>query len=357
MEERKIDNLNVTVIIPSLNPDEKLASVVRSLHENGFSNIVLINDGSKEECVKFFPKYNEDGSENCILTHEINQGKGRALKTAFAYVLENYPETKGVVTVDGDDQHRAEDVVNCVREMLKSDEVILGVRDFNEDDVPWRSRVGNKITSSAFRMFYGLRISDTQTGLRAFPLKFLPSLLDVSGERYEYETNMLIDSKKLNIPLREVKIRTVYIENNQTSHFHPILDSLRIYKTILKFSISSGVAAIIDTIAFFIFSLALGQYSHSITISLILARIISSICNFILNKKLVFKEKKNASNTVLRYYILAVILMVLDVVLVNGISMLINASHAVVITLIKIVIECLLFVISFYAQRKWVFKQ
>lgn len=124
--------------------------------------------------------------------------------------------------------------------------LILGVRDFSGPEVPARSRRGNRITSFVFRAFCGIRISDTQTGLRAIPAAYLPRLVEVEGDRFEYETNMLLALKRAQIKWTEVPIRTVYIEENQTSHFRPIVDSFRIYKLILKFILSSCAGSLVD---------------------------------------------------------------------------------------------------------------
>lgn len=231
---RTPQRIPVTVVLPSLNPDEKLTAVLYELKEIGFDDIILVNDGSESSRLTYFPP---DDDECCeLLTHEVNRGKGAALKTAFACFLSSGRTSAGVVTVDGDHQHKAEDVRRCAEEMLKyPDSVILGVRDFSRHGTPLKSRAGNRLTSFVFRVFCGLRISDTQTGLRAIPRAYLSQLAAVEGERFEYETNMLLEMKRLNIPLRQVPIETVYIEGNASSHFHAVRDSFQIYRLIFRF--------------------------------------------------------------------------------------------------------------------------
>lgn len=226
--------MNAVVILPSLNPDEKMLATVEALIDKGFKDIVVVDDGSKAECKKFFEKANEH-EEVTLLTHEVNKGKGRAMKTAFAYIYENRKDISGVITVDGDGQHLPKDVAACVRRMEKiGDRVVLGVRDFSAKGVPSRSKFGNNLTKGIFRLFLGIKVSDTQTGLRAIPYKYLPIMCKIEGERYEYETNQLIMIKKEKIKMSEVVIDTVYIDENESSHFHPIKDSARIYKIIFK---------------------------------------------------------------------------------------------------------------------------
>ena len=199
----------------------------------GFRDILLINDGSKPENRHYFTDAAAAHPEITLLHHEVNRGKGAALKTAIAYYLANRPEGIGVVTVDGDGQHHKLDILACAESMADSGEVTLGVRDFDQPDVPWRSRFGNKTTCAIFKFFVGMAVSDTQTGLRAISRRDLPTMLEIQGDRFEYETNMLLTLKRKSIPFREVKIRTVYIEENKSSHFRVIRDSWKIYKLIL----------------------------------------------------------------------------------------------------------------------------
>ena len=213
------DLTKISVVLPSLDPDDKLIAVVDGLLEYGFSHIILVNDGSKQENLHYFTDLAAQHPEITLLHHEVNKGKGAALKNAFRWFLQNRPEGFGVVTVDGDNQHHPEDTKRCCEHMMKTGRPVLGCRDFNQADVPARSSFGNKTTSMIFKIFVGMTISDTQTGLRAFPRDVLEEIVDVYGDRFEYETNMLLAFKTKGIDFDEVKIRTVYIEENKSSHF------------------------------------------------------------------------------------------------------------------------------------------
>ena len=224
----------LAIVLPSLDPDQKFERVVNGLVAEGFTNIIIVDDGSDAEHQKWF----EIAAQHpvChVLHHEVNCGKGRALKTAFAYVLENQPETKGVITIDGDGQHLAEDIIACGERMLKEqDKVILGCRDFDQPGVPPRSVAGNKTTSCLFRIFYGISLSDTQTGLRAIPRACLESFGRIEGERFEYETNMLLQMKRLGVSFVEQPITTVYDPEDYSSHYNAVKDSWRIFKIMSK---------------------------------------------------------------------------------------------------------------------------
>ena len=225
------------VVLPSLDPDYKFQSVVRELVEAGFRNIVIVDDGSDEEHQKWF----EEAAQypQCtVLHHGVNKGKGRALKTAFEYVLKNLPELGGVVTIDGDGQHKTADIIACADRMLAvGEKVIIGCRDFDQPGVPPRSVAGNKTTSRMFRILFGIKLSDTQTGLRAIPISVLPEFVKMEGERFEYETNMLLQMKRKGIGFLEKSIETVYDPDDYSSHYNAVKDSWRIFKVMMKFKL------------------------------------------------------------------------------------------------------------------------
>lgn len=347
----------VTVIIPSLNPDEKLMKVVEGLENLGFDDIIIINDGSREENLCNFPDVNEHPSCT-VLIHPVNRGKGAAMKTAFDYFLKNREGREGVVAVDGDNQHQPKDVLACCEKMLETGDLVLGVRDFSLPGIPLRSRFGNKTTSLVFRLAMGIKLSDTQTGLRAFPRTILEDMLEIGGERFEYETNMLLELKERQINFVEQKIETVYIEENKTSHFRPIVDSIKIYSLILKFLLSSVIASVLDNVIFFLCHLLLGK--DMMLLCYVIARAISSITNFVMNKKTVFKNSDSIPKTLLKYYALAIPMLLISnfgvKLIVDSIGgALSGVSASALTTVIKIAVEFILFLLSFRIQREWVF--
>ena len=349
--------MSVTIIIPSLNPDEKLVQVVEGLIEKGFKDVVLVNDGSDEN--HMWPFETVDKYEQChILHHEVNKGKGRALKTAFEYCLENRKDIAGVVTVDGDNQHTPSDIYACAEKMKElKNHIVLGVRDFSGDHVPPKSKFGNNMTKFVFKTFCGLKISDTQTGLRAIPYEYLKIMTEIKGERFEYETNMLLEMKTYSIPYTEVGIETIYIEENASTHFNPIKDSIKIYGVILKFLASSVMSSVIDIVAFAILNLLCSSFEPAIQIFIATAgaRVISSIFNYTMNRKAVFKSKASVKGSLVRYYVLCVCQMLVSYGLVWAVTYLLGLGN-VLRVVAKAVIDVVLFMISFRIQRAWVFK-
>lgn len=373
MQKEVLDR--ISIIVPSLNPDEKLQKTVTSLLDVGFTDIICVNDGSSEDNLKFFPKANDN---IVILTHEVNKGKGAALKTAFSYLKEHRPNSLGAVTVDGDGQHAANDVLNCAVKMIElGDNIILGCRDFSEENVPPRSRFGNKITSGVFKVFCGMKISDTQTGLRAFPACFYDDMLEIKGERFEYETNMLLEMKAREIKYSEVKIETVYIEENKTSHFRPVRDSFRIYSLILKFSLGQFAEFFVCSIASFIIDASLllllltlfetvlkVDFKHQgfdkvfyTDISMIIARTCSSAFNFAVNRMFVFKSNSALGKDLAKYYSVAIPILFVSMAISSLLEQIAIFNSSFMITVLVCVVNCFLYLASYFLQKKWVFKK
>jgi len=362
--------MNVTIIVPSLDPDEKLIQVVDGLLAEGFRDIILVNDGSHDDHLQPF----RDAAahpEVTVLTHEVNRGKGRAMKTAFAWCVENRPDIDAVITVDGDNQHRPRDVMRCAQAVVdEPDKVWLGVRDFSLEQVPLRSRFGNTVTRAIMKLACGVSVTDTQTGLRAIARKYLPLMCAIEGERYEYETQMLLSLRGENIGVGELVIETVYINENESSHFDTLRDSWKIYKIIfrhmfrslrsfLKFAASSVFCFLVDNGLFTLLNSAVltrmadGGRELASTYG---ARAVSSIVNYLLNRHLVFKAGERASRSAPRYFLLAAVQGSISALLVYLLNQFFHVSH-VMETSIKIPVDCVLFLCSYFIQKKWVFKE
>lgn len=349
-------NSRIPVIIPSYEPDEKLVMLLENLIDSGFTEIVVVDDGSEND--KYQQFYMKAQTMGCtVLHHAVNQGKGRALKTAFNHCLYHYPDAVGCVTIDSDGQHTVKDMAACMEMLMKEpDALVLGVRDFNREGIPARSVFGNKTTSRVMKVLAGLSISDTQTGLRAIPASFMKELLFEKGERFEFETNMLLATKESGRRIVEVPIETIYLEENKSSHFHPIRDSIKIYVIFFKFIISSLSSSIVDLLLFTFFLAVLqersfGMISH-IMLATVSARVLSAVYNFTVNYKIVFKSRKNAGGAGIKYACLAVFIMIASGFLVEQIYVLTGLPEV----LVKIPVDVFLFLVSFWVQREFVYK-
>lgn len=350
-------NIKVIPLVPSLNPDEKMTKYIKALIAIGFEKIIVVNDGSSQKYDTFF---NEIGrfQEVDVVKHAVNQGKGRALKTGFHHYLNNYSDYDGVVTADADGQHSPKDTLKVAESLSKNKKsLILGTRNFNEEQVPFRSKWGNKITTLVFKLFYGKTINDTQTGLRGMSNEFIRSCLKLEGERFDYEINVLIEAVKEKVSIKEEIIETIYIEENKSSHFHPFRDSIKIYKILLgsffKFAFSGLFCFVIDYFLFYLLAnyiLKLDSSFWIIFLATLIARVISSFINYKLNKDIVFKSKKG-SKTIIKYYILCVFQMLASATLVYILSSLGFNKN-----IFKIIVDIILFFISYRIQKFIIFK-
>ena len=335
------------VIIPAYNPPEhSLLKLVQELIQLNVDKIIIVNDGSDPDKKAFFESLSK--YEACvILKHSVNLGKGRALKTAFNYVLNTYPESSYVITADADGQHKPEDILRISDSASKSKNTfVIGVRSFGKN-VPFRSKFGNILTKHIFRALIGVKISDTQSGLRAIPTSLLPRLLKVSGEGYEFELGMLIAVHEFKMPIQEVPVETVYLNGNESSKFNPLIDSMKIYFVFFRFIFSSLSAALIDFLVFII----IYSFTKNILSSLIGSRIISSLANFFVNRSLVFHRHQGFAFSLIKYYILLCFMTMLSYLFIT----LLHAKMSISVPLSKIIAETTLFLISFSLQRNYVF--
>ena len=344
---------NCTVLIPAYKPDHTMLPFLRELSQQNFERIILINDGSGPEYDEIFIQSQKIPSVD-YYAHAINMGKGRALKTGINHYLTTAPASSlGLITADADGQHLAKDIVRIADQLAKGDHsLILGSRQLNPN-VPWKSRAGNTITRVVYRLVAGVKLYDTQTGLRGLKKEILPDLLTLDGERYEYEMAMLMEIKNLNIDPIEIPIETVYFNDNQGSHFNTLTDSWKIYKLIFGYLGSSIFSSIVDIVmySYFLFNL----FPNNIFISVIFARTISSFINFNMNRRIMVNRKDNEEmfhKHLVKYYSLVVVIAFASFAFTyfNINTLHINKVFA------KIISDSILFFASFLIQKRFVFK-
>jgi len=332
-------------LVPAYKPESLMIDMLRELTKENF-DIVVINDGSGEE---FDPIFEEAKNYATVLVHPQNMGKGQGIRTGLAYIKDNFAEDCIIVTVDADGQHKVPDAMAlCALAEAEPDTLYLGSRKLT-GKVPLRSRLGNGITRLVYILTTGLRVHDTQTGLRAFSGAMIPDMLQIGGNRYEYEMNVLLEFARDKKPIKEMEIETIYINNNEGSHFNAFKDSYRIYKEILKFSASSLISFVVDYILFSVLSFTpLGT-----PLANVIARVISSVVNFTINKKFVFKSKGNLLRSALKYFLLAAAILVGNTLVLYLFTDVLHVFPMVA----KIITEVLFFMINWVIQRRFVFKK
>ncbi len=357
----KETQLHRYVVIPAYQPDERLVTLVRALHRESRNHleIVVVDDGSDASCQHIFEAL---GGDAIVLQHSENRGKGAALKTAFSYIRKQC--TRGiVVTADADGQHTPEDILRVgyyVEEHPK--EMALGKRTF-KGNIPWKSRVGNCLTKKLFAWCSGHEIQDTQTGLRGFSTESRSFLQEISGERYEYEMNMLYDWVQT-YPVQELDIQTIYLNKNESSHFCPLKDGWRIYRNLLKHTLReklisfckfSGVSLLSFCIDYGIYSACAAFLPLEDAVRLIvantIARGISGIFNFEMNRRVVFQKKGNVLRSGVQYLVLAICIYLLSTTLISGIYTLTHFN----VYILKLFVDFCLFLISWAVQKHFIF--
>lgn len=336
-------------LIPSYEPNEALLGVVKDLLQYDYE-IIVVNDGSGPQFDQLFEQLPK---EVTYLKYDQNHGKGYALKHGFSYIAEHFKDDSTIVTLDSDGQHKADDAYKITLECDgRQNTIVIGSRLFDKK-APLRSRIGNFIARTTFSLSTHHHIYDTQTGLRAFSSTLLKFLININGDRYEYEMNVLLSAIRRKIQINEMKIATIYIDNNSGSHYNALKDSARIFKEVLKFSASSLIGFSIDFLIYSLLTLLKVDWVYWLIACNIIARIISASVNFAINYKLVFHSKTKLWKTIIKYVILAIFILSLDTVLlwllVKGVNF--NEFGA------KAIVEVIMFSLSWIIQRLFVFRK
>ena len=348
------------VLIPAYEPGPSLLELLRDLSALSCGNtcdtsIIVVDDGSGPDFAQIFE---EARSLAIVLTHKENRGKGAALKTGLSYIEKSCSEKSPIkehcdpnaviVTMDADGQHLVADAMKiCAVARIHPDALVLGGRRFT-GNIPLRSRFGNAVTRLVYRLSTGLKVCDTQTGLRAFHKNLMPRMLEIPGERYEYEMNVLLELAGARTPIIEEEIETIYLDNNSSSHFDTVRDSWRVYREILRFSASSLIGFLVDYAVYSALILATG----SLRLSNIAARVVSASVNYTLNRKFVFRSRRGILSSALSYFLLAAAILAGNTLVLEYLV----GSLGIGRLFAKILTEILFFAISWSVQRSLIFK-
>ena len=331
------------VLIPSFEPDERLLRLVSDLEQVDGLRVLVVDDGSGPAFAHHFDAAGQAGAE--VLTHVVNRGKGVALRTGFRHLQRHHPG-EPVVCADSDGQHSLYDILRVGAALDDGTDLVLGARQFT-GRVPLRSQFGNRVTSAVFGVVSGTRLTDTQTGLRAYPHRLLDWLLAVPGDRFEYELNLLLRATREGLRIHEVEIATIYLQGNSSSHFRPLRDSLRIYGPLLAFGASSLAGFAVDAAAL----LALYSLTGNLAAAVVIARLLSASVNFTLNRRLVFAAgSRPLWPAARRYAVLAAGILAANLALMELLTPLLGS-----VVVAKILTEVTLFLASYCLQRRLVF--
>lgn len=257
METGNYSKKDTYILIPSYKPDHLMIELLIKLKDEGF-DIIVVNDGSGEEYDEIFKEAEQYA---IILNHDINRGKGAALRFGFTYINLHSNDHHYVITCDSDGQHAVKDIVRINDKLHETNTVVFGCRDFGKD-VPKRSRNGNFMSRLCRTLITKDYIKDDQCGLRGFPIKYVFHLIPIQGDHYEYEMNVVCTLQIKRIKIEELPIETIYLNNNASSHFNPGLDTFRIQRTIWLNAIPPLVCALLSIAMLLVFSVLLPNWNR-----------------------------------------------------------------------------------------------
>lgn len=282
------------IVIPAYKPDEKFLRFLDDIYSRTDFKVLAVDDGGGSAYDGIFDKAEKKGVE--LIRYTPNRGKGFALKTAFKYIAEKYPD-EYVVTADCDGQHTVPDILSVAAKTEgKKNTLVLGCRSIK--DMPLRSKAGNSITKFFFYIFTGKMLTETQTGVRGItPDLYLP-FSEIKGNRFEYEMNMLFEAADNGRSFEEAPISTTYIEDNKSTHFNGLLDGYRIYSLMVKNRGAEFLGFFAFNIMALILSLTFGDHDSSVPlVPILLASISFRLLVMLLTDFL--KEKKLKSYSLL----------------------------------------------------------
>lgn len=340
------DMNHISFVIPAYNPSNQLLQIVNQLSDTCGCRIIVINDGSSSDHQKIF--YSLKKLENVtVLSHAVNLGKGAALKTGLNYAYCEFPDSIGMVTVDADGQHLVKDAIKVSKTLIENcHSLVLGARTF-QNNIPLKSRIGNTLTVRIFSFLVGKKLNDTQTGLRGIPRGMVPSLLKVESNGYEFELDMLLLCKYENREIVENPIDTIYIDNNKSSHFNPLVDSLKIYFVLFRFGFVSLITTLIDYTVFF-----LSYYIwNQLLFSQIISRAFAMIFNYTAVKNSVFYSQRRISDTFPKYLLLVIVSGAISYNLIKVIA----SRYGIPVIFAKATAESVIFIANFAVQRDLIF--
>lgn len=337
------------ILIPAYEPDGNLRDTVSEIRKlNTEVPICIVNDGSDPARRPFFEEIQNRFENTFVVSHAFNLGKGAAIKTGINQLCVCFPGIHSIVTADADGQHAALDILSVVeRAELNPGALVLGVRDFG-NRIPLRSRLGNALTRILFGLLVGLALKDTQTGLRAIPRSLFPRLLRLNSRGYEFELDMLLEARNNHVSVMQVPIETIYLENNRSSHFSPVWDSMRIYFVLCRFLLTSMASGILDY-SLFITAFTL---TGGIGASTAIARSLSSIVNFLAVKRVVFHSSGGVVHEFLAYMTLVIGVGTCSYLIITFLHLKLHVP----VLLAKFLSEVLLYFIHFTIQRDLIFR-
>ena len=216
-----ISHRKICVLIPTYNNEKTLKRVVDGVLEYT-QNIIVVNDGSTDSTSSILSDY----SQISIINLPENKGKGNALKIGFRKALELGFDF--AITIDSDGQHYPDDIPVFVEALLAENEdvLLIGNRNMAQDGIPKKSSFGNNFSNFWFWFETGIKLEDTQSGYRLYPLHKIPK--KYFTPKFEFEIEIIVRTTWRHVPVKNVPIKVLYDPAERVSHFRPFKDFTRI---------------------------------------------------------------------------------------------------------------------------------
>ena len=216
-----INENKICVLIPTYNNEKTLKRVINGVLEYT-QNIIIINDGSTDSTSEILKNY----SQLTVINLPENKGKGNGLKIGFRNAKifgYNY-----AITIDSDGQHYPDDIPVFIEALQNATEdvLIIGNRNMSQDGIPKRSSFGNRLSNFWFWFETGIKLEDTQSGYRLYPLHKIPE--KYYTPKFEFEIEIIVRTAWRHVPVKNIPIKVLYDPAERVSHFRPFKDFTRI---------------------------------------------------------------------------------------------------------------------------------
>jgi dolichol-phosphate mannosyltransferase len=348
------------ILIPAYNPPDNMISYLEDLRKNGFTRIVIVDDGSREDRQHVFKEALKMGFT--ILHHDKNSGKGCALRSGFEYYMQKcHGKYDGVILVNSDGRDRAEDCVKIAAALAgekakKRSRIIIGSRDFNSPGADKVTKRCNALMSFFFSFLFGQHLNDVLSGFRGIPDSQVLRCLRYSEKTYCYDMAVLIGFERKGY--KEISVPVLPANPEAEKHFHPLWDTLLInlvvWKKMMIFGATSIAASVVDLFLFWLLTeFILRGASYRIICATILARIVSASVNYHLSRKYVFRSNESRRKSLRQFMGLAACQCLISAFSVHLLEAVFNTRPI----LLKILIDSFLFFAAYKVQDKFIFKR
>lgn len=240
MNSTTAKQLNWMVLIPAYNEEATIKTLLESVLQQQPGQLVVVNDASEDNSASILQTMQKNASFS-IIENSYNQGKARSLWSGFEYAIEQNMDV--VITMDGDGQHRAEDIPLLLEShFLDPQNIVIGARERNLKTQPIGRFLANRFANFWISWAAGYGVQDSQSGFRLYPVSLLKKMLPLknNSEGFVFESEVIIEAAWQGHYTSVVNIPTIYQKNRRASHFRPWQDIKKITKMVARRLLITG---------------------------------------------------------------------------------------------------------------------